>query len=230
MQIVVADPDKGKTYQKEIEDKKARALHGKTIGDEVEGSLLDLKGYSLQITGGSDKQGFPMKKGIKTTERRKVLMEKGTGYRPQEQGKKKRKTVRGQTISDQIQQLNLKVIKTGKKKLPVLFGEEEPEEEPEEEEQEEPEETEEENEEEEPEEEEQEEDEDEEEKEEIEDVEMEEKEEPEVDYEELAEKNISEIKEQAEEFTEEQYQELLEAEQENKDRATLKEWIEKQLE
>ncbi|MFW5903078.1 MAG: 30S ribosomal protein S6e [archaeon] len=212
MQITVANPEKGKTYQKEIEDKKARVLHGKKIGEEVEGSLLDLKGYKLKITGGSDKQGFPMKKGVKTEERTKLLLGKGPGYRPKETGIRKRKTVRGEIVSEETQQLNLKVVSKGKKNLAKLFGEE-----PEEEEEETVEET------------------DEEEKEAEEETEetkeeVEEEAEEEVDFEELSEKNTSEVKEKAADFSKEQYKKLLEAEKQNKDRKTMKKWINKQLE
>jgi len=217
MQIVVSNPEKGKTYQKEIEDKKSRVLHGKRIGEEVEGSLLGLKGYKVKITGGSDKQGFPMKKGIKTTERTKILLEKGPGYKPKERGIRKRKTVRGEIVSEETQQLNLKVVSKGRKKLATLFGEE-PEEEVEEETKEEVEE-------------EKSEETEEEETEEANEEEKEEQEETEeVNYEELTEKNTDEIKEEAKDFTEEQYKKLLEAEEQNKDRKTMKEWINKQIE
>gem|GEM_PF-136913 len=50
-----------------------------------------------------------------------------------------------------------------------------------------------------------------------------------VNYEEITEKNISEIKKEAKDFTEEQYKKLLEAEEQNKDRKTMKEWINKQI-
>ena len=222
MQIVVSDPETGKTYQKEIEDKKAKALHDKKIGEEVEGSLIDLKGHSFRITGGSDKQGFPMKRGVKTTERRKLLLEGGTGHRAQEPGQRKRKTVRGEIVSEETQQLNLKVTDKGKKKLAVLFGEEEPEEKEEEPEKDEEEEAE--------EDEEEDDDADEQVTESEEEKEETEESEEETDYEELAEKNVSEIKEKAQDFEEEEYKKLLESEEQNKDRKTLKEWIENQIE
>ncbi len=122
MKIVVSNPKTGKTYQKEVDDKKARAIHNKRIGQEISGSLLDIDGYQLEITGGSDKQGFPMRRGLKTAERKKLLLKGGTGYRPKERGIKKRKTVRGEIVEEDIEQLNLKVTKKGKKDLEVIFG------------------------------------------------------------------------------------------------------------
>ncbi len=129
MKIVVSDPKEGRTYQKEIDEDEEKALYRKRIGQEIQGSLLDLNGYTLKITGGSDKQGFPMRKGVNTTERRKVLLSSGTGFNPKKKGIKRRKTVRGEIVNKEIEQLNLKVTKEGKKDLKVLFGlEEEPEE------------------------------------------------------------------------------------------------------
>lgn len=51
----------------------------KHIGEEVEGSTLGdiYKGYVFKISGGNDKQGFPMKQGILTSNRVRVLLKKG---------------------------------------------------------------------------------------------------------------------------------------------------------
>ena len=51
----------------------------KHIGEEVEGSSLgdEYKGYIFRISGGNDKQGFPMKQGILTSNRVRVLLKKG---------------------------------------------------------------------------------------------------------------------------------------------------------
>merc|ERR1711881_130232 len=68
------------------------------MGQEVEADTLgdEFKGYVLRITGGNDKQGFPMKQGILTNGRVRLLLKKGTTcYRPRKDGERKRKSVRG---------------------------------------------------------------------------------------------------------------------------------------
>ena len=55
------------------------------MGQEVEADTLgdEFKGYVLRITGGNDKQGFPMKQGVLTNGRVRLLLKKGTScYRP----------------------------------------------------------------------------------------------------------------------------------------------------
>ena len=59
--IVISDPKKGKSLQRELKDDAAKGLVGKKIGDTFKGELIDLPGYEFKITGGSDKAGFPMR-------------------------------------------------------------------------------------------------------------------------------------------------------------------------
>ncbi len=127
--VVVSDEDV--TYQLELEDKDARSVNGLKIGDEFSGGILGLKGYRLMITGGSDKNGFPMKRDVNGTRRFKSLVSGGTGFKPTKKGLRRRKTVRGNTIADDISQINVKVSERGEQTLTEIF------EEPEEEEQEE---------------------------------------------------------------------------------------------
>ncbi|MCD6590523.1 MAG: 30S ribosomal protein S6e [Candidatus Aenigmarchaeota archaeon] len=122
--IVVADPKTRRTYQKEVSQKESGLL-GRKIGDKVKGDFLGLPGYELQITGGSDKQGFPMRPEIPGTARKRVLLTGGPGFHPRRRGERRRKSVRGNTISNEIVQVNMKVIKYGKDTLAKLFGKEE---------------------------------------------------------------------------------------------------------
>lgn len=118
--LVISDPETGKSYNKAIKDTDAAKLSGKIIGEEIDGSLLGLSGYTLKITGGSDKSGFPMKKGVhKSVER--VLMSKGVGYRPKNKVRK-RKRVRGELITADIVQVNTVVTKKGNKTIPEILG------------------------------------------------------------------------------------------------------------
>ncbi len=127
----------GKTYKLETE---AESLIGKELHDKVNGKEInsDLEGYEFEITGASDKAGFPSLKEVEGLGLKKILLSFGKGMkkRPKKEGKKKRsknrpkglrlrKTVRGKTISEAIVQINLKVLKEGKKKLEEIFGKKE---------------------------------------------------------------------------------------------------------
>jgi|SRR3989338_2200551 len=111
----------GKTFQKEVKDANARPFIGLNIGESIKGDSFELGGYEFQITGGSDYCGFPMRRGI-LGQRKKISIYGGTGFRGSDKGIKKRKTVCGHKIHDNISQINLKVLKAGAKKLSELFG------------------------------------------------------------------------------------------------------------
>lgn len=112
----------GEVYQTESE---AENFVGKQIGDTFNGEVIELNGYELKITGGSDKSGFPMRKSIEGNERSRVLIGDGAGIRPEEKGDRLRKSVRGNTVSTEIEQLNVKVVEEGGKSLEDHFSEEE---------------------------------------------------------------------------------------------------------
>lgn len=117
--IVVSDGKKSWQIEKDA------PLQGKKLGEEIDGSLIGLKGYKLKITGGSDKEGFPMREDLTGTARRKILVSGGTGYNPKRKGVKTRKSVRGNAISDGIVQVNTRITKKGSKPVPKLLGLEE---------------------------------------------------------------------------------------------------------
>jgi small subunit ribosomal protein S6e len=114
--------DKEKSVQMEVDPSESRGLIGLTIGDEFDGSIIGLKGYKLKITGGSDKNGFPMKKTVPGARRIRSLVSGGVGYKPRRDGERRRKTFRGNTISDDIVQINTVVIEKGEKPLEELLG------------------------------------------------------------------------------------------------------------
>ncbi|MDO8623429.1 MAG: S6e family ribosomal protein [archaeon] len=124
---------KGKTYHLELESEE---LIGKQIGDKLEGKDInsDLEGYEMEIVGGSDKAGFPLIKSVEGFALKRLLLNYGQAMhkRSKREGKKKRsnpkpkglrlrKTVRGKIISADVVQINLKVLKDGKKKLEEIF-------------------------------------------------------------------------------------------------------------
>lgn len=117
--FVISDPKTGKSYQKALN---SEWFVGKKIGDKVEGNLLGLKNFEFIITGGSDKAGFPMRKGVDIVGRKKILSGKGTGVKVEGKGTRIRKTVRGSIISDQIAQINLKIEKHGSEKIEDILG------------------------------------------------------------------------------------------------------------
>jgi len=119
--VVVSDSKTRKAYQKEVEQA-ASGLIGKKIGDKVSGSFIGLEGYELEIRGGSDKNGFPMRADVEGTARKKLLLTRGVGMKKTKGGLRRRKSVRGNTVSQDIAQINTIVVKQGSKSLDSVFG------------------------------------------------------------------------------------------------------------
>ena len=115
MEFKVIISDGGNTYQKEIKGDEADRLVGLRIGEVFDGGLIGESGQ-LQITGGTDKDGFPMRRGIPGSRRMKILVRAGPGFIPKTAGERRKKRVRGDTISEDIVQINTKVIKKKEKK------------------------------------------------------------------------------------------------------------------
>lgn len=122
MQITIGTQD-GETYQKEIED--ASQIFGTQIGESFDGGIIGLSSYELEVTGGSDRDGFPMKEAIEGTERKRILLKDGVGIKTEIEGERRRKSVRGNTVSNQIEQLNTKVVEAGSKSVEELLNESE---------------------------------------------------------------------------------------------------------
>ena len=120
LKLCIADPKSGKCYQKEVKDQEAAGFLGKNVGGTTPGYEFGLAGYELQITGGSDYCGFPMRHGILGA-RKKVRSFGGVGFPHMKKGEKKRKTVCGHKIHEKISQVNLKVTKEGGKKMEEIF-------------------------------------------------------------------------------------------------------------
>ncbi len=121
--IVISDPSTGKTYQKEVRDDDARKFIGLKISDKLKGDFLGLGNVELEITGGSDYCGFPMRKDVLGVGRKRILAMGGVGIRKKERGIKKRKTVCGNTIHAKISQVNVRVL--GGKPVKVKEGKKE---------------------------------------------------------------------------------------------------------
>jgi len=124
MKLNVAIPSTGAQKIIEIHDEHIlRIFYEKRIGAEVEADTLgdEWKGYVLRITGGNDKQGFPMKQGVLTNSRVRLLLSKGMScYRPRRDGERKRKSVRGCIVDANLSVLSLTVVKKGEKEITGL--------------------------------------------------------------------------------------------------------------
>ncbi|MBD3309631.1 30S ribosomal protein S6e [Candidatus Woesearchaeota archaeon] len=119
--LVLSTKD-GKSYQREVKDQDAAGLIGKKIGETVKGEEIGLTGYEFEITGGSDFCGFPMRKDVPGTTRKKIYAVGGVGIKRKAKGIKQRKNVCGNTISPKIAQINMKVTKQGSAKLSESAG------------------------------------------------------------------------------------------------------------
>jgi len=110
-------PGKGQSKLIEIDEKKFR-FEGMKIGDIIKGGLIGFPNYEFKITGGSDSSGFPMRKDVHGPVKKKILVSKrGTGYKPQRKGEKRRKTVRGNEVTTDMTLINLRVDKYGEAEL-----------------------------------------------------------------------------------------------------------------
>jgi small subunit ribosomal protein S6e len=101
----------------EIDDeRKLRAFYDKRISDEIPGDVLgdEFKGYVFRISGGHDKQGFAMKQGVAVNYRVRLLLDGRSGqYNPHRDGERRRKSVRGCIVANDLSVLSLVIIKRG---------------------------------------------------------------------------------------------------------------------
>jgi len=124
--VVISDPKSGIAYQKIVSGANANKIVGKKIGEKINGTLVELPpDYELLITGGSDMDGIPMRGDVAGSGRKRILLRGGVGFNPTRKGLKRKKLVRGNTISREIVQLNAKVVKHGKIPLSEYFKEKE---------------------------------------------------------------------------------------------------------
>jgi small subunit ribosomal protein S6e len=124
MKLNISYPATGCQKLIEIDDeKKLRPFYEKRMAQEVEADSLgdEWKGYVFRISGGNDKQGFPMKQGILTNTRVRLLLSKGHScYRPRRTGERKRKSVRGCIVDQNLSVLSLVVRRKGESEIEGL--------------------------------------------------------------------------------------------------------------
>ncbi|MCS7119731.1 MAG: 30S ribosomal protein S6e [Nitrososphaerota archaeon] len=113
--IIISDPETGKSSVVEVEGSRAAPLVGRRIGEVIDGSVAGLPGHKLEITGGSDISGFPMRPDVHGGVKSQVLLSGGIGYKPRNKGVRKRKTIRGNMITEDTVQVNVKIVERPKK-------------------------------------------------------------------------------------------------------------------
>jgi len=123
---------KGKSVTKELKDNDVNPLLGLQIGNDTDASIVGLEG-KMKVTGGSDKSGIPMRPDLHGMARKHILIPKGVGLQDTVKGLRKRKLVRGNTISEEIYQINFRYDGEMKVESPKEEVTEAPKEEPKEE-------------------------------------------------------------------------------------------------
>merc|ERR1719195_1773508 len=111
------------------DDKKLIPFFDKRMASEVSGDSLgdEFKGYVFKISGGNDKQGFPMKQGVLLNHRTRLLFRKGMScFRERRKGCRKRKSVRGCIVGPDLAVLGLVIVKKGAEDIPGLTDDNKP--------------------------------------------------------------------------------------------------------
>jgi len=129
--LIVSDPAAGTSQRVEIEAARMGPLVGIRIGQTIDGSLAGMQGYKLKLTGGTDKDGIPMRPDVHGSAKARIVLSGGVGYTPKNRGEQKRKVVRGNTVSQETTFLNFVVAEApkGRKKKEAKAEAEAPEEE-----------------------------------------------------------------------------------------------------
>jgi len=132
--LVLSNPEDGTAKTITLDPRVFSLFVGKKIGDELDGSVIGLKGYRIRITGGTDKDGFPMRPDVGGPRRVRILLSGGVGFHPKEKppskkkkrrqlrrkkGLRRRKMVRGNAISPEIVQINAVLVPVKKEKEEV---------------------------------------------------------------------------------------------------------------
>jgi small subunit ribosomal protein S6e len=124
MKVDLAYPRNGTLKQVEVDDDRLRKtnLFDLRLGAEIEGKVFsdDFEGYVFKLTGGSDKDGFPMIQGVMANSRVHLLIKRGAvGFKAfrGRNGERRRKTLRGCIMGPDIACINVVIVKLGAKPI-----------------------------------------------------------------------------------------------------------------
>ncbi|SPO03973.1 probable 40s ribosomal protein S6.e, cytosolic [Cephalotrichum gorgonifer] len=124
MKLNISYPANGSQKLIDVEDERKLAVFlEKRMGAEVPADSLgdEWKGYIFRITGGNDKQGFPMKQGVMYPHRVRLLLSEGHScYRTRRTGERRRKSVHGCIVTNDLSVLALRIVKQGEGEIPGL--------------------------------------------------------------------------------------------------------------
>ncbi len=108
--VIVSDPQTGTSKVLELEEARAAPFIGRKVGEIMDGAAVDAPATKVQILGGSDKDGVPIRPNVHGGVRRQVVLSGGVGFNAKRGGERRRKAVRGNVITDEIVQINLKIV------------------------------------------------------------------------------------------------------------------------
>jgi small subunit ribosomal protein S6e len=114
--LIVSDPVNGTSQRIELEDQQLRSLIGTRIGQVIDGTIAELQGHKIKLTGGTDKDGIPMRPDVHGSAKARIVLSGGVGYKPKKKGERKRKVVRGNTVSMETTFLNFVIEDSPKEK------------------------------------------------------------------------------------------------------------------
>jgi len=112
--LIISDPETGTSQKVELEDARMTPLIGRRIGEVLDGSVANLPGHRIQLTGGCDKDGIPMRPDVHGGVKARVVLSGGVGYKPKNRGERRRVTVRGNIVTADTIFLNFKVVEKPK--------------------------------------------------------------------------------------------------------------------
>ena len=112
--LIISDPEDGTSQKVELEDAMINSLVGKRIGEIIDGTIANLAGYKLKLTGGTDKDGIPMRPDVHGGVKGRYILSGGVGYKPKNKGERRRVVVRGNTVSNETTFLNFSIVERPK--------------------------------------------------------------------------------------------------------------------
>ncbi|HTS32857.1 MAG TPA: S6e family ribosomal protein [Thermoplasmata archaeon] len=114
--------ERGVSLARTVTDPQAAGFLGKRIGETVGGELIGAAGYTFRISGGTDKSGFPLRPDLPGARQTRLYVGTGFGFQAPREGQRRRRTFRGNTISEDTVQINLVVEQKGAKPLAELLA------------------------------------------------------------------------------------------------------------